>query len=550
LSRYASRQPIITKCAVVALVPVVVGPQLVDGPGELAISILVVFALIGACVAAYAALSRAVALILVPRWRADTASTMESAAADAATGPSWPTGPNRLRLRHVLAALAVYMAAGVLVWFVAAIVVTMQLGPAEHAEAIARGLKAVLPIALPASIVAGYLAVLLALRRWGRQLGTKRVAEIIASRRGTSYQLLVGVLAGTALGVVTIALMPYVPYQPTSSDVIEEFLTAAGPGRWAWIISAVILAPPVEELMFRGVLLGGLAQTWSLRGAALVSGATFWLMHAPEWLRYWPAAVAIGLMTIIVTALRLRTRALGPSIVAHSAYNLMMAAAVFSVQPDGVPARGTEKTKWAQLAPGAAFCEDAAERRLGTPQHLGRATMVRSTLEPQRGITLRFLAEPGDVNFGGKVHGGAVMKWIDQVGYTCAAGWTGSYCVTVYIGGLHFLAPIHVGELVELRALVIRTGRTSLDIAVDVYASDPKSTERRRTGHCVIVFVALAPNGRPAPVPQWQPRNDLDRALEGYAVRLAELRKQMDSEMERHLGTVTAIERKPSRERA
>jgi acyl-CoA hydrolase len=176
--------------------------------------------------------------------------------------------------------------------------------------------------------------------------------------------------------------------------------------------------------------------------------------------------------------------------------------------------------------------------------------MAGSSIEPQRGITLRFLAEPGDVNFGGKVHGGAVMKWIDQVGYTCAAGWTATYCVTVYVGGVHFLGPIHVGEIVELRALVIRTGRTSLDIAVDVYASDPKSAERRRTGHCVIVFVALDADGRPAPVPAWQPRNDLDRALEAYARRLAELRKQMDTEMERHLGTVGAVDRKPSRERA
>ena len=84
-----------------------------------------------------------------------------------------------------------------------------------------------------------------------------------------------------------------------------------------------------------------------------------------------------------------------------------------------------------------------------------------------------------------------------QGGYSCAAGWTGSYCVTVYVGGLHFLGPIHVGVLVEVRALVIRTGRTSLDIAVDVYAGDPKSTEQRRTGYCVIVFVALDADGRP-----------------------------------------------------
>jgi acyl-CoA hydrolase len=155
-----------------------------------------------------------------------------------------------------------------------------------------------------------------------------------------------------------------------------------------------------------------------------------------------------------------------------------------------------------------------------------------------RGTTLRFLAEPGDVNFGGKVHGGAVMKWIDQAGYTCAAGWTGTYCVTVYLGGLHFLGPIHVGELVELRALVIRTGRTSLDIAVDVYAGDPKRSERRRTGHCVVVFVALDAEGRPAPVPRWQPQSELDRALEGYAERLSTLRKQMDAEMDARLGTL------------
>jgi len=157
-------------------------------------------------------------------------------------------------------------------------------------------------------------------------------------------------------------------------------------------------------------------------------------------------------------------------------------------------------------------------------------------MERQRGVTLRFLAEPADVNFGGKVMGGAVMKWIDQAGYTCAAGWTGSYCVTVYVGGLHFVGPIHVGEVVEVRSLVIRTGRTSLDIAVDVYAGDPKSAERRRTGHCVIVFVALDTDGRPSPVPTWRPRNELDRALEGYADRLGELRKQMDNEMERSLG--------------
>jgi acyl-CoA hydrolase len=152
-----------------------------------------------------------------------------------------------------------------------------------------------------------------------------------------------------------------------------------------------------------------------------------------------------------------------------------------------------------------------------------------------RGVTLRFLAEPSHVNFGGKVHGGAVMKWIDQAGYTCAAGWTGEYCVTLYLGGLHFIGPIRVGEIVELRALVIHTGHTSLHIAIDIYARDPKQQRLSRTGHCVIVFVALDEKGRPQPVPAWTPVTDTDRALQAYALRLIELRKLMDAELESHL---------------
>jgi acyl-CoA hydrolase len=60
----------------------------------------------------------------------------------------------------------------------------------------------------------------------------------------------------------------------------------------------------------------------------------------------------------------------------------------------------------------------------------------------QHATTLRFLAEPAHVNFGGKVHGGAVMKWIDQAGYACTAGWSGSYCVTAYVGGIQFMRPM------------------------------------------------------------------------------------------------------------
>src|SRR5690349_20561002 len=118
-------------------------------------------------------------------------------------------------------------------------------------------------------------------------------------------------------------------------------------------------------------------------------------------------------------------------------------------------------------------------------------------------VTLRFLAEPTDVNFGGKVHGGTVMKWIDQAGYTCATGWCGQYCVTVYVGGIRFHKPIRIGELVEVTARVLYTGTTSMHLSVDVLASDPRTRAFHKTTHCVIIFVAVDADGKPTPVPHW-----------------------------------------------
>ena len=153
--------------------------------------------------------------------------------------------------------------------------------------------------------------------------------------------------------------------------------------------------------------------------------------------------------------------------------------------------------------------------------------------EHPRSITLRFLAEPSEINFGGKVHGGTVMKWIDQAGYTCAVGWSGQYCVTIYVGGIRFYEPIRIGDLVEVQAKLIYTGTTSMHIAVDVWAGDPKSSEKRKTTHCIIIFVAVDDAGKPIPVPVWKAETDEDRRLEAYAKQLMDLRKGIEEEMSR-----------------
>jgi acyl-CoA hydrolase len=147
----------------------------------------------------------------------------------------------------------------------------------------------------------------------------------------------------------------------------------------------------------------------------------------------------------------------------------------------------------------------------------------------KREITLRFLAEPGDVNFGGKVHGGAVMKWIDQAGYACAVSWSGHYCVTVYVGGIRFLHPIMIGHLVEVTARIIHTGRTSMHVELTVRAGDPRDGGLTDTTRCTMVFVAVSSTGGSVPVHKWVPVTAEDIALEKSALKQMELRQAMDA---------------------
>jgi 4-hydroxybenzoyl-CoA thioesterase len=138
--------------------------------------------------------------------------------------------------------------------------------------------------------------------------------------------------------------------------------------------------------------------------------------------------------------------------------------------------------------------------------------------------TLRFLAAPTDVNWGGKVHGGTVMRWIDEAAYVCGVSWSRTECVAVYAGGVRFYQSLQIGSIVESRARLLHTGRTSLHISVHVRSGDPKTDQLDLTTHCLIVFVALDESRQPRPVPRWEPRSDEDLALEKHARQLIELR--------------------------
>jgi membrane protease YdiL (CAAX protease family) len=227
-----------------------------------------------------------------------------------------------LRRRDVVIAFVAYLGAQILVWAVAGVLASSHSrsqGTADLVQALGR----VVPVALPASLLAAGVTLLLVLGRWRKRLGSAALARILGLYWGERSRLRKAALTGAALALISLPLMGLVVHRPEPPDVISQLTSSSRSALWAWIISAVLLAPPIEELMFRGALFGGLGETWSLRAGATISAATFWLMHGPEF-GHWPAALAIGVMTILATRLRLQSGALGPSIALHFGYNLTL----------------------------------------------------------------------------------------------------------------------------------------------------------------------------------------------------------------------------------
>jgi membrane protease YdiL (CAAX protease family) len=275
-------------------------------------------------VATFEALSRGLAIVLGHSWHDRPLPPAEAVEIDTASPPH--TGS--LRRRDVIVALLIYVGTQAVVWTVVGVIAALRAGNVEDQASLFRALMALVPVALPGSLIVGGLAVLLVLRSWRKRLGARALADLLGLSRSRPRQVTNGILAGAALALFILPVMGLVADPAEPPDVMTQLAGSSSAALRAWVLSAVLLAPPIEELMFRGVLLGGLAATWNIRAAAVISGATFWLMHGPEFV-HWPAAVAIGLLTILATWLRVRSRSLGPSIGAHFGYNLVLATVVW-----------------------------------------------------------------------------------------------------------------------------------------------------------------------------------------------------------------------------
>ena len=144
-------------------------------------------------------------------------------------------------------------------------------------------------------------------------------------------------------------------------------------------------------------------------------------------------------------------------------------------------------------------------------------TTVEQTTD-KKSLYMTVLMTPDMANFAGKVHGGTLLKFLDQVAYSCASRYAGTYVVTLSVDRVLFRDAILVGELVSFSATVNFTGRTSLEVGIRVDTENIRDGTRRHTNSSYFTMVAVDDAGNPVAVPPLVPATELEQTRHDAAL--------------------------------
>jgi acyl-CoA hydrolase len=153
---------------------------------------------------------------------------------------------------------------------------------------------------------------------------------------------------------------------------------------------------------------------------------------------------------------------------------------------------------------------------------------VPPALEPRPGsASMTEMTEfvlPSHANALGSVFGGQILAWVDLCAAICAQRHSGHTCVTLYIDDFLFERPVHIGQVVRLRAQMVATFRTSMEIEVAVMGEDTLTGRRWPTVACFVTMVALGVDRRPTAVRPLLLPSDAERLAQAAAEERKRLR--------------------------
>jgi acyl-CoA hydrolase len=161
--------------------------------------------------------------------------------------------------------------------------------------------------------------------------------------------------------------------------------------------------------------------------------------------------------------------------------------------------------------------------------------MARS-LDPKRVSDSRTVMTemimPNDTNPMGNLMGGYLMRWMDIVCAICAGKHCQAHVVTAAVDNISFQNPIRLGDVITLEACVTRSFNTSVEIYVEVFASNLKGENPRRCNHAYFTFVALDEDRKtPIPVAPVLPLSNEEQQLYDSAIRRREVRLVLSGRM-------------------
>ncbi len=128
-----------------------------------------------------------------------------------------------------------------------------------------------------------------------------------------------------------------------------------------------------------------------------------------------------------------------------------------------------------------------------------------------KSLTMSVLMTPSVANFKGRVHGGDLLKLLDQVAYACASRYCGKYVVTLSVDRVTFKYPIEVGSLVTFLASVNYTGKSSLEVGIKVIAEDIHKRTVMHTNSAYFTMVCVDENGKPVSAPPLEPKTEAEK---------------------------------------
>ncbi|ADJ13817.1 acyl-CoA thioesterase [Halalkalicoccus jeotgali] len=128
-------------------------------------------------------------------------------------------------------------------------------------------------------------------------------------------------------------------------------------------------------------------------------------------------------------------------------------------------------------------------------------------------IENRYRVQPNHANNYESLHGGTLMKWMDEVGAMAAMRFAGESCVTAGVTELDFQQPVPIGAIARIGAYAYETGRTSVRVRIRAWREDPRTGETAHTTEASFTFVAVDGDGSPVEMPELTAETDEEREL-------------------------------------